>query len=202
MITPAPGDRSAHVRDAIRLAAARMFAERGYDATGLRDIAQESGTDAAIVIRHFGSKEALFIQTMTLPASWRDVFAGPVDALGRRTVDLIARERVNRFRVWAALVRASDRPDVGKSLGAAFTALFADSVARLLDGPDALLRAHLFAAQVEGLLSAVGIRQDAFLLELPRDELVDRYGAILQATLTGDQASPAAASSNTPSEPA
>ena len=184
-MVPAAGDRSAHIRDAIRLAAARMFAERGYDATGLRDIAQESGTDAAIVIRHFGSKEALFIQTMTLPASWRDVFAGPVDGLGRRIVDLIAGERANTFSVWAALVRASDRPDVGKSLGAAFTALFADSVAQLLDGSDAVIRAHLFAAQVEGLLSALSIRQDPLLLSLPHDELVDRYGAILQSTLTG-----------------
>lgn len=184
-IAQPPGDRSAHIRDAIRLAATQLFAERGYVATGLRDIAQAAGTDAAILIRQFGSKEALFIQTMTLPASWRDVLDGPVGELGRRIVDLIARDRASGFSVWAALVRASDRPEVGKAFSAAITALFADGVAQHLDGPDAVVRAHFFAAQVEGLLYSISIREDRVLLTLPHDDLVHLYGAILQATLTG-----------------
>jgi len=181
----APGDRSAHVRAAIRDAAERLFTERGYVATGVRDIAREAGTDPAIVLRHFGSKEALFIQTMTLPESWRDVLQGPVDDLGRALVDLIARRRHDGFGPWAALVRASDREDVGRVYRSSVTSVFAEGVAARLDGPDAQLRAHLFAAQVEGLLSSLSIRQDRVLLDLPHDELVERYGAILQATLTG-----------------
>jgi AcrR family transcriptional regulator len=184
-IAQPPGDRSAHIRDAIRLAATQLFAERGYVATGLRDIAQAAGTDAAILIRQFGSKEALFIQTMTLPRSWRNVLDGPVGDLGRRIVDLIARERGNGFSVWAALVRASDRPEVGKAFSAAMTTLFADGVAHHLDAPDAVLRAHLFAAQIEGLLYSLSIREDPILLALAHDDLVQRYGAILQSTLTG-----------------
>ena len=82
-------------------------------------------------------------------------------------------------------MRASDRPDVGRVFKASVTSVFAEGVAARLDGPDAQLRAHLFAAQVEGLLSALSIRQDPVLLELPHDELVERYGSILQATLTG-----------------
>ena len=181
----APGDRSAHVRSAIRDAAERLFSERGYVATGVRDIAREAGTDPAIVLRHFGSKEALFIQAMSLPGSWRDVIQGPVDELGRALVDLIASRRDGGFGPWAALVRASDREDVGRVYRSSVTAVFAEGVAARLEGPDARVRAHLFAAQVEGLLSSLSIRQDRVLLDLPHDELVARYGAILQATLTG-----------------
>jgi AcrR family transcriptional regulator len=181
----APGDRSAHVRAAVREAAVRLFTERGYVATGVRDIARAAGADPAIVIRHFGSKEALFIETMTLPETWRDALRGPVDELGRALVDLIARRRDGGFGPWAALVRASDRPDVGRVYRSSVTAVFAEGVASRLEGPDAQVRAHLFAAQVEGLLSSLSIREDRVLLDLPHDELVDRYGAILQATLTG-----------------
>jgi AcrR family transcriptional regulator len=181
----AAGDRSAHVRAAIRDAAIALFSERGYVATGVRDIAKAAGTDPSIVIRHFGSKEALFVQTMSLPASWREALQGPVDQLGRGVVDLIASHREAGFGLWSALVRASDRPDVGRVFKASVTSVFAEGVAARLDGPDAQLRAHLFAAQVEGLLSALSIREDPVLLELPHDELVERYGSILQATLTG-----------------
>jgi len=181
----APGDRSAHVRAAVREAAVRLFTERGYVATGVRDIARAAGTDPSIVLRHFGSKEALFVETMTLPQSWRDVIQGPIDDLGRALVDLIARHRDTGFGPWAALVRASDRPDVGRVYRASVTSVFAEGVASRLDGVDAQVRAHLFAAQVEGLLSSLSIREDRVLLELPHDELVERYGAILQTTLTG-----------------
>src|SRR5438874_8196984 len=47
-------------RAAILEAARRGFADRGYGATSIRAIAAEAGVDPGLVIRFFGSKDALF----------------------------------------------------------------------------------------------------------------------------------------------
>lgn len=62
-----PSDRPRRVRDpelhrrAILDAAARAFAERGYARATLRDIATRAGVTHGLVLRHFGSKENLFL---------------------------------------------------------------------------------------------------------------------------------------------
>ncbi|RBQ16660.1 hypothetical protein DP939_28640 [Spongiactinospora rosea] len=38
------------------------FARQGYDAASVRDIARDSGADATLVFRYFGSKKQLFDQ--------------------------------------------------------------------------------------------------------------------------------------------
>ena len=43
----------------IRDAAIALFGERGFDRTSVRQIATDAGVSAALVIHHFGSKEAL-----------------------------------------------------------------------------------------------------------------------------------------------
>src|ERR1043165_494076 len=43
----------------IVLAAERLFAERGFEGTSVRDIAQEAGVNVAMISYYFGSKEKL-----------------------------------------------------------------------------------------------------------------------------------------------
>jgi AcrR family transcriptional regulator len=60
--------------------AARLFAERGYAATRLDEIAAEAGVTKPVLYRHFDSKEDLYL---ALLAKHRDLlprFAGPVVA--------------------------------------------------------------------------------------------------------------------------
>lgn len=52
-----PDDRSARTR--IRDAALAAFAERGFRATTVRQVAEDAGVSPALVIHHFGSKERL-----------------------------------------------------------------------------------------------------------------------------------------------
>lgn len=52
-----PDDRTARAR--IRDEALRLFAERGPDAVTMRDIAAAAGVSAALLIRHYGSKDGL-----------------------------------------------------------------------------------------------------------------------------------------------
>ena len=46
-------------KDRILDTAERLFADKGYPATSLRDITNEAGVNLAAVNYHFGSKEAL-----------------------------------------------------------------------------------------------------------------------------------------------
>lgn len=63
MAQPPPGSRprSDAKRARIVETAMRYFAERGYDATRIEDIAAELGIAKGSVFQHFGSKEGLFL---------------------------------------------------------------------------------------------------------------------------------------------
>lgn len=56
-----PTSRSAARRAAIVDAAMRHFAEHGYEATRVQDIAQELGIAKGSVFQHFGDKQGLFV---------------------------------------------------------------------------------------------------------------------------------------------
>ncbi len=55
--------KSDRTRSAILSAAGKLFAQNGFDRTTVREIAAESGADPALVVRYFGGKEALFVQS-------------------------------------------------------------------------------------------------------------------------------------------
>lgn len=179
-------DRSAAVKDAIRSAAGRLFAERGFQATGVRDIAREAGADPALVIRHFGSKEGLFLETMAIPGSWSALLAGPLEGMGERLVAAVLSARDSGgLRTYAALIRASDRPEVAERLRDSIVRTFVEPVAHRLPPPDAALRARMLAALLDGLLTAIAIREDPLLLAMPPERLARWYGAVIDGALHG-----------------
>jgi AcrR family transcriptional regulator len=100
------GDAATH----IARVAARLFAERGYDATSVREIVEASGVTKPTLYYHFGSKQGLAEALLTKPmtefiASLRgllDESIGPVDLLRRM------------FDAYIGLI--SDEPDRGRFL--------------------------------------------------------------------------------------
>lgn len=58
----------AHRRDALLAAAARLFAERGYDRVPIEDIGSAAGISGPAVYRHFESKQAV-LAALLLDAS-------------------------------------------------------------------------------------------------------------------------------------
>ncbi|MFE7869902.1 TetR family transcriptional regulator [Micromonospora humida] len=83
-----PGNQD--TREAILAAARSAFAERGFDAAPIRQIATAAGVDPALVHHYFGSKEELFRATVDIPvdpaALLPAVLAGDPDGIGERLV--------------------------------------------------------------------------------------------------------------------
>src|SRR6266496_3188004 len=52
------------VRESILTAAVQLFAEYGYHAAPLRDIARNAGIQAASIYYHYANKEALLVEIM------------------------------------------------------------------------------------------------------------------------------------------
>lgn len=171
-------------KEAIRAAAARLFPVDGYAGTSVRDIASEAGVDPALVIRHFGSKEALFLETMQLDLDAQPLLTGPLDTLGERFIAFVLEPDDQVRGVFLALLRASDSDGVGPHLRETHDAAFVAPLRSRLEGPDAELRARLAAALVGGLLYSLWVVGDEELLAADRTEVVRRYGALLQTLLT------------------
>lgn len=186
-VVPARPSKAEATKAAIRAAAAELFGERGFAGASVRDIARSVGVDPALVNHHFGSKEALFLEAMSASQEWFDVLQGPVEDLGPRVVRAVLEDRgsgVGR-RAFAALIRASGSPVVRTRMEQEMFRQFVEPVRGRLGTPDADLRARLFAAQLQGLMTTLWIIEDAEMLATPPEELITRYGRALQDTLTG-----------------
>ncbi len=171
-------------KEAIRQAAARLFRVGGYAATSVRDIASEAGVDPALVIRHFGSKEQLFLETMQLGADAQPLLDGPIETLGETFIEYVVSAGNEVRGTFLALIRASDSDGVAPRLREIHDVSFVEPLRSRLTGPDAELRSRLAAALVGGLLYSLWVVGDEALLASDHQELVRRYGALLQALVT------------------
>ncbi len=183
MSQPIPEEESP-TRRAIRAAAAQLFPATGYAGTTVRDIAGEAGVDPALVIRHFGGKQALFLETVRLELDHAPVLDGPVETMGEAWIRYVLDPGEDVRRVFLALLRASDAEGIGSALREAHDAGFVQPLLPLLEGADAELRARLAGALVGGLLYALWVVGDERLLATDPEAIVRRYGALLQQLLT------------------
>ncbi len=87
MPNPTPRRRDAAVtREAILLSARKVFAQSGYDAVGLPEIAAGAGVTAMLINRYFDSKEQLFAEVLA------DTLASPMTL----TPDNLSAENLGR----------------------------------------------------------------------------------------------------------
>ncbi|HEY4153733.1 MAG TPA: TetR family transcriptional regulator [Pseudolysinimonas sp.] len=169
---------------AIRSAAASLFAARGYAGVSVREIAKSAGVDPALVMRHFQSKEKLFLETMQLDLDHRPLIDGALDQLGERFIEFVLDSDENVRGIFLALLRASDGSEIGSQLREAHNAAFVAPLRARLHGDDAELRARLAAALVGGLLYSLWVVGDEQLLATDHRDLVQRYGGLLQSLIT------------------
>jgi len=90
-----PGD-PATTKATILSSALRVFASVGYDRATMRSIANEAGVDPALIVHHFGNKDALFLAAHKADARRsRRVFASTGHSADR--VEEIARSCLRRY---------------------------------------------------------------------------------------------------------
>lgn len=175
---------AAGTRERIRVAAAVLFRERGIAGTSVRQIAAAAEIDPALVIRHFGSKEVLFLESMQIDPEHQPLFDAPVSEMGRRCIESLFDFAADTRATYLALVRGSTEPAIAERLSAAHLDTFVAPLRSRLSGPDVDLRARLAAALVGGLLYSMWVVGDEVLLATDQADIVVRYGALLQQLIT------------------
>ncbi|MDE0545134.1 TetR/AcrR family transcriptional regulator [Microbacterium sp. C7(2022)] len=168
---------------AIAVSAVKLFTRDGFAATSVRAIAADAGVDPALVIRHFGTKVDLFLETMRWELDADALFAGPLDELGHAIVTRLLQTDGSESGVFLALLRASDAGAIGTSLTRAHEEGFVAPLRRRLAGEDADLRARLAAGLVGGLFYMLWVVGDTAAAADP-EALARRYGALLQELIT------------------
>lgn len=162
-----------------------MFAEDGYAGTSLRAIARAVGVDPALVVRHFGSKEGLFLDTLEVQGQFAGAIDGPIDGMGARLVRYLIdpQTRKERLRTISAMTMAADRQDIRARLQLTIVAGIVEPLMDRMTGQDRLIRAHLIAALLNGLLSQFAIVQDAELLNADVEVLAETAGRAIQVLI-------------------
>ncbi|WP_433829732.1 TetR family transcriptional regulator [Actinoplanes sp. CA-015351] len=178
-------------RDSIHRAATELFVRDGYSGTTVRGIAAVAGCDPALVIRHFGSKEGLFLATISVSQELPRILAGPIESIGRELVRFVLRASdTPAAGVYRAMLTASDRPEIKEKLRASMHDVFVGPLADRIGGSYPELRARLVAAQFAGLINAYWLVADPVLSCADRPAIVALYGDAIQRLL--DSADPVA----------
>jgi AcrR family transcriptional regulator len=151
-MTEQPGRKrdAAATRQALLDAGAKLFAERGFDRTTVRDIADLAGVNQALLFRYFGSKEALFEEVIA--RSGREhLESHPAERLLSASLRSMLEPGGDRNRTLETYLRSSGSGDVGAVLRAEIGDEYARILATLTDAPDAELRADLALAWLMGI---------------------------------------------------
>jgi AcrR family transcriptional regulator len=197
-MTPRRGRRVAgsDTRGEILAAARAMFGESGYAATTLRGVAKRAGVDPALIIHHFGSKEALFRSAMHVsfdPAAIATIIAsGDGDSLGERIcLYFLAlwEDEATREPLLATLRSALTHDAAAQTLREFLSEALVERVAHLLGTPDAPLRATLVGSQLVGLAVARYVLRIEPLASADRSTVVAWVAPTLERYLTPHPAS-------------
>jgi len=182
------GRRSgAETRAALLEAARRRFAECGYGGATVRQIASDAGVDAAMVIRYFGSKEALFFEAAKAsPDVVQEIIrTAPRERLGEELIRATASHWAEAEPTLVALLRSGGLEEAGELLRRRLRSDVRDQMLGLLEGEDAPLRAELAAAVMVGLLTVRAMLPDGEIAAADPERLARSYGPTLQAALFG-----------------
>lgn len=186
---PAGARRNAAATRAGIFTHARMqFCARGYDHVGLRDIARAAGVDAALVVRYFGSKDALFAEVVAAVVDPSALFAGDRATLGRR----LARHLVTPAggaggdaSPITLMLRSASSPRGAALLRAGLEQRFIRPLAGWLGGRDAMVRAAVVTSHLMGAAVMRALFAPTALTRARADGLVRWLAPALQAAIDG-----------------
>lgn len=177
-----PDTTSTSPKDLIASNARVLFEAHGFAGTSVRTIAGAAGVDPSLVIRHFGSKESLFIKVIGLDGYVAPPVEGPLESLGERLVTSVLAPEHAEFRArLAAMVRASDREAIREGLRLTVRRIFIDELVAVLPGDDREARAHLISAQLGGIIQASAVIDGELRELISLERIIALYGGAIQA---------------------
>lgn len=136
--------------------ARELFAETGFERTTIRAVAARAGVDPALVMQHFGSKQALFAASARwAPESETVLAAAPPDVPAAALHDLFTRfEGQGREAAVALLRNCLTHPEAARIVRDEVMCDRTRAVAASIDADDAELRSGLVGACLMGLMMA------------------------------------------------
>jgi AcrR family transcriptional regulator len=181
----------AESRQRILDAARALFRERGYGGTTVRAVATEAGVDPAMVFYFFDTKQGLFAAAIEmsaqLPPAIDSIFTGDLDGLGERLVRTLVENLDASDRTpLVTLTRSATTHDESETLLREFIEReITGRLAALVGTPDARWRASMVNVQILGITVARYVARIEPIASAPIDELVARFGPLVQRCLTG-----------------
>lgn len=180
--------KSIRTREAIETAARELFTINGFDRTTVRDIGARAGIDASMVIRYFGSKDALFARVAMPDLHLPDLSGTDSSTLGEKMVEhfLEQWEGEQAGGGLPVLLRsAASNEDAAVRLREIFRDQVFPMIAHVGTPETAITRAGLVASQILGLAMARYVLKLPPVVMMPRDVIVREVGATVQRYATG-----------------
>jgi AcrR family transcriptional regulator len=173
-------------RAAILEAARAAFAEHGFSGTTIREVARRAGVTHGLVIRHFGSKERLFLAAVPSSQNLMAEVAGDPGSLPTR----VARSYVRRMSdsgssdPFLALIRSmASNEETARRLFNAMQDESLEMYRQVLSGPHLEERVTSVGAYLIGVTFTRYVYRSGPLAEMTDEELVRHLVPHLRAIL-------------------
>ncbi len=177
-------------REDILVAARRAFAERGYEATSLRSIANQVHVDPALLVHYFGSKDGLFLAALEVAVGPSDLFSGLNDLSVRDAAELVVRRYLSLLDeeqtrdVVLSLVRSAVSSERAATMLREFLVeKMLASLGAVIDQGDGQLRASLVVAQLIGIAILRHVVKLDVLARASNDDLVLLAAPVIEGYL-------------------
>jgi AcrR family transcriptional regulator len=163
------------------------FCEAGFDHVGVRELATRADTDPAIVIRLFGSKEALFQEVAKGAFTFVSAFQAPREIFGEAVADFLFgpsdKDEKDTFDAFRFLLNSAGSPVASSIVSESLHKSFIEPLSELLGPDNAEARAVLVAACVLGF-TTMRFALRAPTLQAERLEAVRKpFAAAIQACI-------------------
>jgi AcrR family transcriptional regulator len=157
-----------------------LFASRGYARTGMRDIAEAAEVAKSLVVRYFGTKSALFEQSLVNALHTRGFFIREKQCFGERMAELVVNAEDAQIPAMVMLAIADvESREIARSVT---REVIIKTLAEWLGPPDATARAlHMLI-----LLNGFTLQTRHLMAEDVRPETIRWLANSLQAIVDGD----------------
>lgn len=182
-MAPTPKQRDIdRTRNDILMAAQSVFTNKGYDAAGVREIAELAGCNVALINRYYGSKEGLFRQSILPYLSMSALLDIPIESFSSVAGELFATKvkSENEFDPTLAVIKSAGSKAVSPLISEALSAQVISPLAKKLGGDTQ--KAALIIATLVGTDIIRRVLKMESLTETDSHVLAERLKAMIDCT--------------------